>query len=593
MNGDGALGPDGFGRCFYQHIWDIVEYDVCNSISQFFTNSWIMPNLNSNTVILIPKSAFTERIEDFRPIALANFQFKIITKVLAYRESLISNIIVSPKQKRFLKGRSTQDCICTSSEAINLLDHKIFGGNMAIKLNIRKAFDTLDWIFLLDTLQAFGFNVKFINWIKIILHSAKLTINVNGQNAGIKRELLALKNLVDNYASTYGQRINPSKCKFCTIGSARKIANLSYYLGFNAGDLPFTYLGVLLFKGKPRKLYLQPIVDRITNKLAKWKGHSLSIMGRVELVKKMVTVSWAQVCTTLKCGGLGLRSLNKIKVAALLKLAWEMLSSDQDLAIFCINRFGNDTTPSSRYFKSSIWPGIRANWHTAQINSIWLIGDGHTINFWKDNWHDEPLVESLNIPEEFYHNLLATVGDFILDFKRIIPQVLADRFSDITLQISRTTLAQNKDKCCWQNSNDGMLTLKVTFNCISPTANNLSWCNYLWSASIPPSKSFITWRLINKKILTDENLKKRGCYLASVCHLCMKNTENVDHLFLSCAFAVDLWNRLNSIFSINLDTPSISTILLSCTSKWSPQGKIFWLLVLSILLALYGIVEIN
>ncbi|KAF1884384.1 hypothetical protein Lal_00014352 [Lupinus albus] len=45
-----------------------------------------------------------------------------------------------------------------ASEAINLLDHKTFGGNMAIKLDIKKTFDIIDWVFLLNTLNAFGFN---------------------------------------------------------------------------------------------------------------------------------------------------------------------------------------------------------------------------------------------------------------------------------------------------------------------------------------------------------------------------------------------------------------------------------------------------
>ncbi|XP_019430032.1 PREDICTED: uncharacterized protein LOC109337507 [Lupinus angustifolius] len=73
LNGDGAPGPDGYGGCFYQSFWNIIKHDVCNSVKQFFSQSWLMPNMNSNMVILIPKSTSADRIEDFRPIALANF----------------------------------------------------------------------------------------------------------------------------------------------------------------------------------------------------------------------------------------------------------------------------------------------------------------------------------------------------------------------------------------------------------------------------------------------------------------------------------------------------------------------------------------
>ncbi|XP_019430691.1 PREDICTED: uncharacterized protein LOC109338019, partial [Lupinus angustifolius] len=63
--GEGAPGPDGFGGCFFQDFWDIVGPDVCLSVIQFFTQGWILPNLNSNNLILIPKFPSADKIEDF------------------------------------------------------------------------------------------------------------------------------------------------------------------------------------------------------------------------------------------------------------------------------------------------------------------------------------------------------------------------------------------------------------------------------------------------------------------------------------------------------------------------------------------------
>ncbi|KAF1886388.1 hypothetical protein Lal_00045620 [Lupinus albus] len=105
---------------------------------------WLLPNLNSNKVILIPNFPGAVNIEDFRPIALANFQFKIITKVIADKLVLVAPNIVFSQQRGFIKERQILDCLCSTSEAINLLDHKAFGGNMAIKIDIKKAFDTMD-----------------------------------------------------------------------------------------------------------------------------------------------------------------------------------------------------------------------------------------------------------------------------------------------------------------------------------------------------------------------------------------------------------------------------------------------------------------
>jgi hypothetical protein len=163
LNKDGAPGPDGFGAHFFQTYWEIIQEDVVNAVLQFFTSGWILPNFNSNTLILIPKSANAESIQHFRPIALANFKFKIISKVLADRLATIMPSIISQEQRGFIKGRNIKDCICLASEAINLLNRKSYGGSLALKIDISKAFDTLEWPFLLKVLKQFGFNLTFCN----------------------------------------------------------------------------------------------------------------------------------------------------------------------------------------------------------------------------------------------------------------------------------------------------------------------------------------------------------------------------------------------------------------------------------------------
>lgn len=70
------------------------------------------------------------------------------------------------------------DCICLASEEINLMDRKAFGRNLALKIDIIKAFDTLDWNFLLRVLKAFGFVEKFRSWISVVLKSAKLSLSL-------------------------------------------------------------------------------------------------------------------------------------------------------------------------------------------------------------------------------------------------------------------------------------------------------------------------------------------------------------------------------------------------------------------------------
>jgi len=83
LNGDGAPGPDGFGSHFYQTFWDIVGADLVNSILEFFLEGRLPANINSNMIVLIPKVPGAKSMGEYRPIALANFQFKIVTKIVA------------------------------------------------------------------------------------------------------------------------------------------------------------------------------------------------------------------------------------------------------------------------------------------------------------------------------------------------------------------------------------------------------------------------------------------------------------------------------------------------------------------------------
>lgn len=167
LNGDGAPGLDGFGGHFFQTFWDIVAFDVIQSVQDFFITGVLAPNLNSNLIVLIPKVSGAQVMGDFRPIALTNFQFKIITKILADRFSLITMRIISLEQRGFIRDRNISECVILASE-INVIDKRHFDGNVALKVDIKKAFDTLDWNFLIAVLQQFGFASVFTDWILTI-----------------------------------------------------------------------------------------------------------------------------------------------------------------------------------------------------------------------------------------------------------------------------------------------------------------------------------------------------------------------------------------------------------------------------------------
>jgi len=184
LNKDSSPGPDGFGAFFFQFFWNIIKEDVCKAVLEFFSSGWNLPGFNSNIIALLPKVPNALSIDQYRPIAMANFKFKIISKIIADRLATLMPTIVSKEQMGFIHGRNIKDFLCIASKATNLLHNKAFGGNLAMKIDITKAFDTLEWSFLLKVLKSFGFNEFFCNWIHVILKSTFLSVSINGKSHG-------------------------------------------------------------------------------------------------------------------------------------------------------------------------------------------------------------------------------------------------------------------------------------------------------------------------------------------------------------------------------------------------------------------------
>lgn len=224
--------------------------------------------------------------------------------------------------------------------------------------------------------------------------------------------LEALMNLLKDYAQASGEHLNFSKCKFYSGNlSPAKSFKISSILGFSSSAMPFLYLSVPIFEGKPRRIFLQPIADKILSKFSYWKCSLLSLMGRVELVKsiiqimllhsfyvylwpasllkildkkirnfigsgdpnmnKICTVAWNNLCLPASKGGLGVKSIKTLNEAALLLLTFDLIASKKDWAEFLKNRFLQHRQPATNYVKSSLWPGIKANIQTVLSNSFW------------------------------------------------------------------------------------------------------------------------------------------------------------------------------------------------------------------------------
>jgi hypothetical protein len=329
-----------------------------------------------------------------------------------------------------------------------------------------------------------------------ILYVDDIMLFCKASNSNIQ----ALSNLFMNYAEVSGQKVNPSKSSFFAGAiSNQRIHCIADSLGFSIGSLPFIYLGVPIFKGKPKKCHLQPIADKIKSKLSAWKASHLTMAGRVQLVRsviqgmlihsisiyswpvclikdlerwmrnfiwsgdvnqrKLVTVSWKKVCSSFKEGGLNIRSLSILNQASNLKLCWELSQSNLQWAQFLRSRVIRGTTPISYHIFSSIWSSIKHKFLEVNLNSSWQVGNGEFINFWLDSWCGDPLTQALDIPHHLHHSLKANVKCFIENSKWKIPSCLLHAYPTLKFLIEKITipLIDKEDKLLWTLSHDGDL----------------------------------------------------------------------------------------------------------------------------------------
>eukprot|EP00253_Pinus_taeda_P008595 PITA_08595 len=174
-----APGPDGFSSNFFHHFWELIKWEVWQVVEESRSLRWMYPGLNATFIALIPKSEDSNTPDKFRPIALCNIIYKIVSKVVALRLKLLLPGIISPEQSGYVEGRQITDGIILTHEIIHSLKHSKKPG-MLLKIDLSKAFDSISWEYMEKILRVFGFANAWIRWIMSLVSSAFFSIFING-----------------------------------------------------------------------------------------------------------------------------------------------------------------------------------------------------------------------------------------------------------------------------------------------------------------------------------------------------------------------------------------------------------------------------
>ncbi|XP_021985819.1 uncharacterized protein LOC110882016 [Helianthus annuus] len=181
---DKAPGPDGYTAAFFKSAWPIVGDDVSRAIIDFFDTGNLLRELNHTLIVLVPKVPSPSTVTDFRPIACCNVLYKCISKIVADRVKGALNDIVSINQSAFVPGRKISDNILLTQELMHNYHRNSGPPRCAFKVDIQKAYDTVDWNFLKNILMGFGFSSKMVDWIMVCVSTASYSVCVNGNVHG-------------------------------------------------------------------------------------------------------------------------------------------------------------------------------------------------------------------------------------------------------------------------------------------------------------------------------------------------------------------------------------------------------------------------
>lgn len=139
----------------------------------------VHPLLNSTYIALITKKPISHSFSDFPPISLCNLIYKIFSKTIANHFRLTLYSFITPQQLNFLKNRQIHDIIAIAQECLHYIHSKNL--NAAImQVDLKKAFDSLDWGYLGPVLHKVGIQSSATKLIMACVTNVQYAVIING-----------------------------------------------------------------------------------------------------------------------------------------------------------------------------------------------------------------------------------------------------------------------------------------------------------------------------------------------------------------------------------------------------------------------------
>ncbi|GJS24354.1 RNA-directed DNA polymerase, eukaryota [Tanacetum coccineum] len=320
-----------------------------------------------------------------------------------------------------------------------------------------------------------------------------------------------------------GLQINIHKSKLMGIGvSQEEVKAAASIIGCSTFSNPFTYLGVKVGMSSSRRKSWDEVIGKIYARLSKWKIKTLSIGGRLTLIKSVLTSLPLYHMPIYKAPMGVLRDMESFR-----------------------RRFFNGIDKNERKISMI---GINLLAHLKK-----KVGNGVHTTFWEDSWiNDIPLSQSyprLYALENRKHITVAekiSEATLIASFRRA-PRggVEEDQFIQLVELVDSVILSNSNDRWVWLLDPSGEYSVSSARTYIDdlllPTISSPT----RWAKVVPIKINIFGWKVCLDKLPTRLNLSLRGIDIPSiVCPNCSLADESCSHLFFSCFMAQLLWRKV-------------------------------------------------
>ncbi|GJU20673.1 RNA-directed DNA polymerase, eukaryota, reverse transcriptase zinc-binding domain protein [Tanacetum coccineum] len=398
-----------------------------------------------------------------------------------------------------------------------------------------------------------------------------------------------------------------------------EVSNMEYNIGCGAAKFPLKYLGDPTGCSMAKCNNWNSIIQKFTSKLSSWKARLLSTGGRLTLIKsvlgslptyymsiymmpvhvqkkheslrnnffisadqdekKMTWVRWKKCLASKNLGGLGIGSIYGLNIGLLFKWIWRFLTRPTDLWACVIKSIhglhGGIHDSDERSSNISTWSVILSSVRKLKQKGIDLlsfctckIGNGVSTRFWDDSWcENQPL--KLAFPHIYMlysdRDCSITTRLPILDSCSALRRPPRGGAESAQLNALRALIGDVvlSDDCdSWKRSLNASAGFSVASVRSLVDDNTLDVDMYAtkWNRYIPIKVNVFLCRLMLNKIPSRVNLDRKGIDVCSVlCPICQDDVETVNHVFLSCDMAKDLWALMARWW--NLDIPIFDNVV--------------------------------